>query len=339
MRKIEGFYEEVVPALTDQQYKENFRLSRHTVGTIVELLGDEDGDGTGRTMEFKILLLLYYFGSITSFRKVALVFGLAVSTAWSFVDQVVHLLCGLKEIYIKFEGLQEVSNGFARSTGLRGIIGAVDGCHIPIPRPSENEHAYVNRKHTHSINLMGVCDGDRKFMDVCIGWPGSAHDSRVFRNSPLGQALEDQRFREVHLPAGSFLIGDCAFKLETWLITPFRENQLQANAGDGHTEAEKRVFNKKLSGARVVIEHTFGLLKGRFRRLTNLETKTVRKAIDITCAACVLHNMCMAGDDIPDIHEEAVDAGDHHDGAEGLPGAAAARRSALVDEVLAIMHH
>ena len=35
--------------------------------------------------------------------------------------------------------------------------GAVDGCHIPMPTPSQNEHACVNRQHTHSINLMRAC--------------------------------------------------------------------------------------------------------------------------------------------------------------------------------------
>ena len=49
-------------------------------------------------------------------------------------------------------------------------------------------------------------------------------------------------------------------------MTPFRENPI---AGD---DVQKRNCNKTLSSARVVIEHTFGLLKGRFRRLKYPET-------------------------------------------------------------------
>ena len=340
LQKNEDFYEVTVPGLTETQFKENFRLGRETVASVVELL--EEDDANGKPMELKVLVLLYYLGSIISFRKVALIFNLSISTAWSFVDEVVRLLCGLKDVYIKFGGLFEVSDRFQADTGIRGIVGAVDGCHIPIPRPSQNEHAYVNRKHTHSINLMGVCDDAGRFLDVCIGWPGSVHDSRVFKNSPLGQALTDRAFRNRTMPEGSFLIGDCAFQLETWMMTPFRENQMRAPNGgnDGHTAREKKTYNKKLSSARVVIEHAFGVLKGRFRRLTNLETKSVKKAIDITCAACVLHNMCKLRGDLPDMFEEAVPVDEQPDGDGGVArvaeGAAIARRRALVDEVLAL---
>ena len=156
-----------------------------------------------------MLVLLYYLDSIISFRKVALIFNLSISTAWSFVDEVVHLLCSLKDVYIKFGGLFEVSGRFQANTGIRGIVGAVYGCHIPIPRPSQNEHAHVNRKHTHSINLMCVCvcdDDAGRFLDVCIGWPGSVHDPRAFKNSPLGQALTDRAFRNRTMPEGRFLI-------------------------------------------------------------------------------------------------------------------------------------
>lgn len=33
--------------------------------------------------------------------------------------------------------------------------------------------------------MQGVCDHRKIFIDVVIGWPGSAHDARVWRNSEL----------------------------------------------------------------------------------------------------------------------------------------------------------
>ena len=49
-------------------------------------------------------------------------------------------------------------------------------------------------------------------------------------------------------------------------MTPFRNSQM-GNDGPGLTGAAKRNYNKTLSSAGVVIEHLFGVLKGRFRRL------------------------------------------------------------------------
>ena len=36
--------------------------------------------------------------------------------------------------------------------GLPDVIGAIDGCHIPIKAPRENDSEYINRKCFHSLN-------------------------------------------------------------------------------------------------------------------------------------------------------------------------------------------
>ncbi|TGZ56625.1 Uncharacterized protein DBV15_10988 [Temnothorax longispinosus] len=33
-----------------------------------------------------------------------------------------------------------------RSNGFPGVIGAIDGCHIPCKQPKDNAHDYYNRK-------------------------------------------------------------------------------------------------------------------------------------------------------------------------------------------------
>ena len=38
------------------------------------------------------------------------------------------------------------------------MIGCVDGSHIRIQGPSDNENDFVNRKGYHSVNVQGVCD-------------------------------------------------------------------------------------------------------------------------------------------------------------------------------------
>ena len=62
-----------------------------------------------------------------------------------------------------------------------------------------------------------------------------------------------------------------------------------------------------------MVEHALGRLKGRFRRLHFVETKSVQKAVDITCAACVLHNICTGQGEDWEEERDQDDGGDQED--------------------------
>ena len=57
----------------------------------------------------------------------------------------------------------------------------IDGCHTPIAALL----VIIPTWGFYSMLLQGVVDADYCFLDVCIGWPGSVHDARVFVHSPL----------------------------------------------------------------------------------------------------------------------------------------------------------
>lgn len=61
----------------------------------------------------------------------------------------------------------------------------------------------------------------------------------------------------------------------------------------GHLTPAQRRHNTILSRTRVVIENTFGLCKERWRILKYINTRTIKRAILITNACCVLHNFCL----------------------------------------------
>lgn len=52
------------------------------------------------------------------------------------------------------------------------------------------------------------------------------------------------------------ILGDNAYAIRSYLLTPYRDC--------GNLTESHKVFNKKLSGSRVLIENTFGIFKGRF---------------------------------------------------------------------------
>lgn len=115
------------------------------------------------------------------------------------------------------------------------------------------------------------------------GWPGSVHDARVFRNCSIMENNEER------LPAGYYLIGDSAYPLLRFLMTPFRD---VGNLGE-----DQRRFNRELSGQRNVIERAFGHLKGRFLRLQFFRADDLVFLCNVILASCTLHNICIMNDD------------------------------------------
>ena len=59
-------------------------------------------------------------------------------------------------IHMSQEEKREAKQFFYNSCGFPGVLGAIDGTHIQIYRPSINEHLFFNRKHHHSLNAMIV---------------------------------------------------------------------------------------------------------------------------------------------------------------------------------------
>ncbi|KAI6646858.1 Nuclease HARBI1 [Oopsacas minuta] len=103
---------------------------------------------------------------------------------------------GLQVIYHQFVSLPaglkrvEVTNKFYEIAHFPGVVGLVDGTHIRIQRPSENEANYKNRHFYHSINVQAICQPDGIFSDVLARFPRSVYDSRISKNSGVGCMLK-----------------------------------------------------------------------------------------------------------------------------------------------------
>ena len=111
-------------------------------------------------------------------------------------------------------------------------IGAIDGSHIPIIAPTENRLDYYDRKGHHSVILQAVVDHEYKFLDVCVSWPGSVHNARVFGNSKIYSQCESgscilnwpRIINNTTVPL--LMLGDPAYPLKTWLMKPFSDTGL-----------------------------------------------------------------------------------------------------------------
>ena len=76
---------------------------------------------------------------------------------------------GLQSIYSKFIFMPgstdkaTIKSQFYELAHLPGVLGLVDGTHVRIQKPSENEADYVNRHFYHTINVLGICLPDGRF--------------------------------------------------------------------------------------------------------------------------------------------------------------------------------
>ncbi len=144
--------------------------------------------------------------------------------------------------------LEEIGQGFeqlARHGAFSKAVGAIDGCHIRIKAPKNNKACYYNYKGFYSVQMQGICDSSGRFIDVFVGYGGSAHDTRILRNSPV-------YFRSLYPPPGYFLLGDGGYPcLEhpISILAPF-QRPLQG--------IMQERFNTVHARARSIIERTFG---------------------------------------------------------------------------------
>lgn len=80
-------------------------------------------------------------------------------------------------------------------------------------------------------------------------------------------------------------MGDKAYPLLPWLIPPYIERRPLTRV--------QRNFNSQQARTRQVIERSFGLLFGRFRRLKYLDMNRTDLIPATVNACCVLHNICI----------------------------------------------
>jgi len=64
-----------------------------------------------------------------------------------------------------------------------GVSLSVQGLLMVLIFPAMNHIDYYNRKGFYSMIVQALVDHNCMFRNICVGWPGSVHDARVFSNS------------------------------------------------------------------------------------------------------------------------------------------------------------
>jgi len=192
---------------------------------------------------------------------------------------------------------------FATLAAFPNVIGAVDGTHVFFRPPSgPDEPLYVCRKGGHSMNAQVTCDKEMRITSVVAKYPGSTHDSFIWKNCdlrehfvsnpPNGWLLGQHKLFEKITNKGSegpqlqlnLYLGDSGYGVEPWLITPLSEP----------ITVKEKNFNRSLKKTRYIVENTIGLWKSVFRCIDKsggVLLYSPLKVCKFIIATAVLHNM------------------------------------------------
>ena len=200
--RTKNFYEITVPSYISEDFRSHFPMSRHTV-TVLELLLAVHNDiphNTGHRgrppveLRKQILLSLWILGNPECLRSVADRFDVCRATAYRVYRRVCKAIVRhLMDEFITIptgQKAQAVMGAFEEKRSFPGVLGAIDGTHIPIKAPSHNREQYINCKGFFSVQLQVIWDPDLFITDVFCGYPGSVHDARVFCNSLICREVE-----------------------------------------------------------------------------------------------------------------------------------------------------
>jgi len=99
-------------------------------------------------------------------------------------------------------------------------VAAIDGKHVRIKAPAHKGSEFFNYKKYHSVVLLALVDGNKKFICVDVGQYGRVSDASVYSNSTIGKRLTslnmgippDEDLAGRNLPY--VIVGDEAFPLK-----------------------------------------------------------------------------------------------------------------------------
>ena len=166
-------------------------------------------------------------------------------------------------------------------------MGIADGTLFPLAFEPQTEDApdYSGRKYGYSLSTMVICDHTRRIRHYLAGFPGSAHDNRVYKSTQLAMAPGD------HFGSMQYLLGDSAFENSRHMVSAFKKPR------DQSIPSQHEKFNEKLASLRIISEHCIGMLKGRFPWLRSIRLKITKDEISVKAilklleATVILHNM------------------------------------------------
>ncbi|KAL4571001.1 hypothetical protein LXL04_017751 [Taraxacum kok-saghyz] len=313
----------VSPSKGLDQFETIFKVSRKTFNYICSLVTEPMMTKSsnylflnGKSMSIKdqVALALRRLSSGDSLIGVANFFGTNHSTVsqvtWRFVEAIEehglhHLQWPSKE-----DEMSQIKSKFENMRGLPNCCGAIDSTHIMMLLSASDRSidVWLDRKDNHSmilqtfisVFLQAIVDPDMRFRDIVTGWPGKMNEATVLQKSTFFDLAEKhERLNGPKLKLSEkaqlqeYIVGDSAFPLLPWLITPYQGRDLP------ETKSE---FNKRHFATRLVAQRALARLKDMWKMIQGVMWRPDKHRLPrVILACCILHNIVI------DMEDDAVD--------------------------------
>ena len=193
---MDKFFEDIVPGMNHAQFRHWFHMNPSTFDTVVLVLENRDNrcgqmhSGCKSMPIDKCLgMMLSFVGCQIPLYHLSNMFDVSEDAFIRNTDCILWLLEELKEEVIAWPAKSDydiMACAFDQiGMYFPNVLGAIDGCHLPIELHEEDAVNFYNFKQYHSINLMAVSLSDLRFSYIFAGWPRHSHDGHVFRNLDL----------------------------------------------------------------------------------------------------------------------------------------------------------
>ncbi|KAK0156165.1 putative nuclease HARBI1 [Merluccius polli] len=171
-----------------QHYRLPREAIRHLLATISQDLRRATGRSFALTPQVQLLAALRFYATGSFLQVVGDGLGLSKSSVCRSVQAVTYSLLSLVPQHVRFpttrDEMSATQEQFFRSFRIPQVVGAVDGTLVPILTPRVDAHVFICRKGYAAVNCQVVCDHQGIILDVVARWPGSTHDSFVFKSPP-----------------------------------------------------------------------------------------------------------------------------------------------------------
>ncbi|KAL3211902.1 hypothetical protein MRX96_051923 [Rhipicephalus microplus] len=136
------------------------------------------------SVEKRVAVSLYHLCSAAEDRTITELFAVGRSTVnLLYKEFCTTVLKNLEDDWVKMPSptdMEEHMREFFAVTGFPQGVGALDGCHFPVPPPKKYASDYYNNKGWYSMILLALVNHRYHFRFTNDGSPGWYHDSFVY---------------------------------------------------------------------------------------------------------------------------------------------------------------
>ncbi|XP_038680925.1 protein ALP1-like [Tripterygium wilfordii] len=194
--------------------------------------------------------------------------------------------------------MTEIKSNFEKKLGLPNCCGVIDTTHILMSLSTLDpaSEKWLDHEKNHSMLLQAIVDHSMRFLDIVTGWPGQLEEWAVFESSGFcklcneGERLNGKKLElSEGLEIGEYLIGDAAYRLLPFLVTPYQKGKLPVL---------KAELNKRLSAAQMAAQMALAKLKEMWRIIGSVLWRPDKNKLPrIIHVCCILHNIIIDMED------------------------------------------